>query len=160
MVKVDGVVFNSGVPTEPDVRKLMEAFPDLHDGDKVSYKQAARLIGIDNYRTSMRFRTVTTAWRNRMFKQHNLLLVADPNEGWHVAEPYERVQYSGSKFRSGMRFTRRAGNLAARTDVTELDPEQQRARDHIVSVAGSVAAVAATAAKRLRYPDPVLKLEK
>lgn len=158
--KTKSMIFNAGIPTEPDVKRLMDAFPNLKDGDKITYEAAAHIIGIESFRTSLRFRTVTARWRNLLYRNSNIYMTCIPNYGWQVADPFRRVQSSGAKFKSALRQTRRAGDLAIKTDVTGLDAEQQRIRDHVVSVAGAMQTVAATAAKRLRYPDPVLKLAK
>lgn len=59
----------------------------------------------------------------------------------------------------GLRATKRGGGLVAKTDRTGLPDEVCRAADHVVKLSAMVTTLAATEAKKLRYPDPVLQLK-
>lgn len=65
-------IFRGGVPTGPDVALLMALDPQ--PGASVSYEEIEAAIGCDH--NSPRFRTVTTAWRKRLFHERLLQSVA------------------------------------------------------------------------------------
>lgn len=62
-------LFFGGVPTGPDVDLLMDRFPVGPDVS-VSYFDIVETIGVTP--SAPRFRTITTAWRNRVFRQRGL----------------------------------------------------------------------------------------
>lgn len=67
-------IFKAGIPTGMDVRKLIETFV-VEAGTVVTYEQVAAAIGVEE-RTG-RFRTVTTAWRKRVFADKLLRSIAE-----------------------------------------------------------------------------------
>lgn len=53
----------SGMPTSPDVELIRENYPDLQVGTRIPYEDISALIGVGV--ETMRFRSVTNAWRKR-----------------------------------------------------------------------------------------------
>lgn len=53
-----------GLSTGPDVEALKRAFPDIKDGDRISYAKVTAVIGLEWH--DRRFKTVTNAWRRKL----------------------------------------------------------------------------------------------
>jgi hypothetical protein len=68
-----GKLFRGGVPTGSDVDKLMKLDPQ--PGVTIPYETVEREIGLDQ--RASRFRTVTTAWRRRLFRERMLQSTAE-----------------------------------------------------------------------------------
>lgn len=147
------LVFNAGIPTSPDIRKLMDQWPVLSDGQRITKGEIAEVISTPS--DSFRWKTVVHQWRRKLFREQNVLLKAIPRVGYEVANPDERVGLAGAKYKSGLRHVRRAGDIVTRTDTRRLSPDARRAADHLCSVTVAVAMAAATEAKRLQYSAPV-----
>jgi hypothetical protein len=149
------IVFNSGIPTAPDVKRLRDSFPELKQGDMVPYETISRLINVA-HRTS-RWVSVVLAWRRELYRDSNLILRAVANTGFEVLDDSERVHFAGAKYKQGLKRVIRAADIASKTERSTLSKEELKACDHLVSVGASIRLAAATAAKQLRYPDPEKK---
>lgn len=55
--------WQDGLPTGPDVTLIRAKWPNLKAGDSIPYDEVAALIGVKV--NSVRFRSVTNAWRTR-----------------------------------------------------------------------------------------------
>lgn len=141
-------LFLGGVPTEPDVKKLIEVFGVPKVGDELTYEQVAEVIGAPI--RSYRFRTVTWAWRKLLDRQHNLIVGAVQARGFVVLDNQSRVRFSAGRFKRGLRSVRRASDVASRTDLGGLTPEERRSRDHIVATGSMLQLAAATEARKLK----------
>ena len=154
----DNLVFGSGVPTAPDVAKLDEQFVDLPEGLIITDEEIEECTGLE--RTTFRFNTVVGAWRKGLERNRNIILGAVRGQGLKVLDRKERCELGGCKLKTGLRATKRAGNIITKTDKTGLPAETIKAADHVVRLAAIFISTAATEAKKLRYPDPVLQLGK
>jgi hypothetical protein len=143
-------VFNSGVPTEPDVKKLFESFGEPAVGAKVTYDEISKAIREEV--GSNRFRSVVEAWRKTLYRNHNIVLRAVPGVGFEVMDPTSRILYCGARVKSHLRGVNRVSNVAERTDAANLTPELSKVRDHLVRVSTAIRLTAATEAKKLKYP--------
>jgi hypothetical protein len=143
-------LFGNGVPTGPDVDKLIARFGIPEIGSVISHADIAATL---NAPTRNRLSSVVTAWRRRLDIQHNLLLVAVRGTGYEICTNSKRVQHSTDCYKSGLKRVRRAVEVAVRTDSLGLRPEEVRVRDHIVKTGGALQLAAATAAKQLKYPS-------
>jgi hypothetical protein len=152
----DSLVFSAGVPTAPDVDKLVSVFGDLPEGRVIQWAEIEQATGL--FRGTNRFGTVVDAWRKRIERDSNIILGAVAGTGLKVLDRRERCELGGAKLKSGLRSTRRGGAVVAKTDRTGLPAEVVRAADHVVRISAMIVGVAATEAKRLRYPDPELRL--
>lgn len=145
-----------GIPTEPDVRALMEDMTkDAYTEGTIIKKQDVEGI-ISVQANTFRFQTVVAAWRKRLMAEWNIILVAVPGVGWKVASPSERISLSVSKVKSGLRHVRRGGTIATTTDRARLKPEEQRSADHIANVCAAIELTAKTKARELRLPVPTI----
>lgn len=143
------LIFGGGVPTEIDVRRLLEAFGIPAIGQLLTYDQISGALGLD--RQSWRWHTVTGAWRKRLYREHNLVLSAIAKTGFKVEDSRGRVGVSASKYRGGLRRIAAASIMAARTDRAELTPEESAACDHIQNTGAALRLAAATAARQIKH---------
>ena len=141
-----------GIPTAPDVEKLVGAFPSLKEGDVVTYSDIENII--EKEKGTNRFNSVTFAWRKRLFRESNLVLDSIPNEGYKVLPPSERVGFSGRKFVGGLRTMGRAAAVAGMTERNKLSSEQIKTLDHIVRTTASLKLTAKLEAQKLRIEAP------
>ena len=74
--------FDVGLPTGPDVAMLQKHWAELKIGDRVPYDEVEALLGVE-WNTA-RFKTITTAWRNRELERGNVL-VCEPGKAFVVA---------------------------------------------------------------------------
>jgi hypothetical protein len=140
-------MWNAGVPTEPDVRRLDEAFPALEIGDVIQHEAIEAVLGIG--RKTFRYKTVVNAWRRRMEAERNIVLGAVIGEGYRVLTDAERVECGGGKLRSAGRATTRAATLVTGADRAKLPPELQAKADHVSAAAASILGALRLQAKAL-----------
>ncbi len=141
-----------GVPTEADVRALLDTFGVPTEGASVTYEQIARVL--HQPVRSNRWKTVTNAWRKRLFEEHNLILGA-ADGAFTALLPGERIERGAGKLRSGMRSVRRAGAIVQRTDRARLSETETKRADH-VQVVSAALMLAANASGR-ETPKPALE---
>jgi hypothetical protein len=144
-------IFGAGVPTEPDVKRMIDKFGVPKEGTLIRYEQIEKVIGIE--KATHRFRTVIHAWRKRMHADHNVVFIAVENQGLKAADPSERVTAASGKVRMGFRCIRRGSVIARTTDVVRLDATERRACEKLAEIDAKVLLAGVTAAKRLPSGD-------
>lgn len=147
---VEAKEYFGGLPTKPDVDAIMKAYPNLKEGDVITYREIEEVIG--KTWTSSRFRTVTLAWRRELYNEYNLHVRCDPAVAFHVELPKERVSTGFKKARGGFRKIRRSADLVARTDQAALSQEDRLKADRLLFVTGSMIGVWNTQAKQIAPP--------
>lgn len=138
----------NGVPTKPDVDKLLERFGVPDPGTEISYTDIVRVITCE--RGSFRFASVTNAWRKILDRNHNIILRAIPGKGFAAMTSADRVLYCGSKYKSGLRHVARSASVAERTNRTGLTENQTRSLDHLSRVGAAIRLSAAMEDRFLR----------
>lgn len=141
-------LFLGGIPTAPDVEKLIAKIGIPEIGRLISYSEIAETISVEFGQS--RFRTVSDAWRGQLYRQHNLVLEAVAKTGFRVLDGSQRITHSSKRFKRGLKGIRRAGDIASKTSVVGLSPDELKARDHVASVATSLQLAAAVQARKLR----------
>jgi hypothetical protein len=145
-----GRVYFGGLPTEVDVRALWERFGVPVEGQAIPYADVEAVC--KSKHGTHRHQTVTTAWRRRLFREHNVLLVA--GQGMYTAcDPTRRVEFGATKLRTGARAFRRAHVVVSSTDLGRLSPEQRKQADHILMTTATAIQSARIAARK---SQPVL----
>lgn len=139
--------FFGGIPTKIDVDRLMELIAKFKEGDLVPYPDIESSIG--EKRTTHRFRSVVTAWRKRLMKEKNFLLIAITNEGYKIALPDERMTFSAAQAFQGRKKIMRGSAVAAATDETRLSPEHKKLREHLQTLPARLRLAELTAPKPL-----------
>lgn len=120
--------FFGGLPTDIDVKRLLEAFPNIEPGGEVGYDDVAKVIGVDV--GTNRFRTVTNAWRRRLLRTGNVAIDAVPGRGFRRLTELERSERDrGGWRRDQVRAARKVRDLAL-TDTTSFDEREKKSHDH------------------------------
>lgn len=120
-----------GVPIGPDVKRLIEAFPDIEVDEIISDERIAVVIG-EKYGTS-RYQTVTRGWRDEVFDVRGYELVRD-NGGFRRISHWECSRRKTRSAILGMRHTARAVERQARVNTSDFDEVQLRTHTHTLRV--------------------------
>ena len=120
----------NGRPVEPQVRKLLDAV-SVKRGDLFKHTDLAKIIGEDE--DSLRYRTVTTAWRHRILRDTGILLAAVPRVGYEALQAERQIKAGVGKMRSGVRGLRRGLIFVEAAPVAELPEKSVLARAAILS---------------------------
>ena len=139
--------FFGGLPTKIDVDRLMEIFRRFVEGDIIPYPEIE--AAIKEKRQSSRFRSVVVAWRKRLMKEENALLIAVPNDGYRIAPPAERMTFSAAQTFQGRKRIMRGAAVAAATDEGRLSPEHKKLREHLQTLPARLRLAELTAPKQL-----------
>jgi hypothetical protein len=138
-------IFRGGVPTEPDVRKLMEAFGEPAPGAVIEH--AAVSAAIDVPYQSSRYRTVTARWMRRLWDDCNVRVVALPGVGYQCLHPTQRLDQGAREMRRSARRARAAVKEAVTTPVAELAAPDVSRRDHLLHATAMLAQAAREASR-------------
>lgn len=120
--------FFGGIPTEMDVRTLIEQFGVPKAGTSITYDEVASAI--NQKIKSHRYGTVTNAWRRKLFREHNVIFRAREGK-FTVMDPGQRVFHGGERLRRGAREFRKANVIVTSTDRAKLTDEEKAQADHI-----------------------------
>lgn len=137
----------TGIPTEPDVNKLIEAFKVPEAGVVIKHSEVSAIINAKP--NHHRYRVVTYAWRKRLYRDHNVILGSVKSIGFKSLLPDDRAGFIGSKYKSGIRQVKRSQSVAMRTDLAGMTPESKRVVNHVRHTAAALVLADATAAKEL-----------
>ena len=147
-------VFFGGVPTEPDIKKIREVFPDtkLEEGDRIPYRKISDVIS-EEYNTS-RWRTVTMQWRKKVEKDTGIIIGADGDErAFYVMSNPEKVGLMRQKLRSASRFARRTYTISAVVDVTKINEEDRKMHEFCQSRSAKIIATAQLRSGQKQLPE-------
>ena len=143
-------IFLGGLPTGPDIAKLVDRFGIPVTGDRIEWKAIEMVLGLK--RTEHRFKTVVGQWRRKMYRDHNVVLSPGTDMrgiGLECLDPKKRIDLAAAGFKQGARKIQRASDLAIRTDRSALPAELIQVADRISSVNAQFRLIAATKAKEL-----------
>lgn len=121
-------LFLGGLPTEPDVKRLIEAFETPAEGRIIAHGEIGAIIGHDH--RSNRYRSVVGAWRQQLLKLHNIELEAVPGVGYKALAPHERMTASIRGYGRGVRKIGRSVTSIRRVPVERLDADRKRVAEH------------------------------
>lgn len=114
-------IFLGGLPTGPDIAKLVDAYGIPAVGDRIEWKQIEGVLGLK--RTEHRFKTIVGQWRRKLYRDHNVVLAPGDDMrgiGLEALNPEKRINLAAAGFKAGARKINRASELAVRTDQKEL----------------------------------------
>ena len=124
VVKVKAEPFFGGIPTDADIRRIRDAYPDDELKDQIATKEEIAAI-IDVKADSHRFRTVTHRWRRVVFAETNKIIGLLQGV-FHVLDDKEKVDLACSKQRAALKSVRRSVKVSAVVDRKQLSEEDQR----------------------------------
>ena len=150
----NGRVYFSGVPTEPDVKKLLDAYnvEDMIPGFKMDYAEVSRIIGSN--KEASRWRTVTTAWRRRLEKDRNIFIGCNPEKKcFYVLSEGGKVELSGSKLRSATVAAKRSFEVSNCVDTKKLSDDERRKHEFYSMKSGVMIAAGQLSSKKMIMPE-------
>lgn len=136
-----------GIPTKVDVDKLIKhiGIPDV--GKKILYEEINEILGIE--KTNNRWFTVVTTWRKKLFRDHNVVLEAVPNQYFLCLSANERVSFASKKINTGKKIIFKGIRIAQSSDITGMDEESKKLYGHITSIPNKLRLARLTEAKDL-----------
>ncbi len=135
-----------GLPTEPDVKKLLAALGTPAPG-LIPHERLEEITGHE--RGDGRYRTVVSAWRSRLLRESNLATRAEPNEGIRILTEPERVEESGRMLRKSARFVIRQHRWNLMIDVSKLSDLERHKLDVTRRFSDALAKAAASNIREL-----------
>ena len=139
-------IFGAGVPTAPDVQKIIDETGVPNEGQIVKYSDIERVIGIK--RRTSRFGTVAAAWKRRLKSENDIVMCAVENIGYKALTPSERITYSGGKIRSGVKSIKVGSVVASTTDRKRLS-DDEKSRQEKYAKAHAILTLAERSMKKL-----------
>jgi hypothetical protein len=136
-------VFFGGIPTEPDVNKLLEEInvKEMKPGETVPYSDVGIVIG-QRVGTS-RWRSVTNAWRKRLEKDYNIIIGCKSFEkAFCILTEGGKVNLSGRKLRSAVTMARRSYKISGYVDVKKLTEAEKKDYEHFTLKSANILATA------------------
>lgn len=144
----DANLFLGGVTTDPEVKRLNDAYPEMEYDDIIRHDEIETII--ENDRRSNRYQAIVTRWRKLLERDKNLLLVAVIGVGFIVADPSKRIIFGSGKHASGIKAIKRAGAVVVKTEREGLSDEEKRLADHLVKNSAAIVTMEQVAKKELR----------
>ena len=126
-------IYLGGMPTEPEVKILMEKFGEVAPGEVIDYQAIESAISV-SYR-SKRFVTVTKAFRARMLREKNVELKPLTGVGLQRLQEAERVSVGVMGVAKGARAIGRSGRRLMRVEAARLSEIDLKRRDHAIRLA-------------------------
>lgn len=122
-------LFRIGLPTDIDVRKLREHYPDsaLTPGTTIPYSDIFTLLGL-GFDKANRFHSVTDAWRKKLMSESGIILKAQDKK-YIVCDNAEKAQLSVDKTKMAARATRRSTIIGKLVDRHALSEDQLKRFD-------------------------------
>jgi len=145
----EGKIGFGGMPTDAEVRQLMERFGVPTEGEEISYDAITEVIGYGN--NPNRWRTVVAAWRKRLFRDSNIIMRAGGGM-FVVLDPAARVDHSISGMKAGARKVRRSERVIVRTERNRLDEGYKAKYDHAINSASAIRLALRSEAARMKTP--------
>jgi hypothetical protein len=126
-----GIPYFRGIPTKPDVEKLLDVFK-LREGMIIQIEDIESELGVN--RKTHRYAAVTTAWRKRVYREQNLDIQGTGEGSYRVNNPDERITHASDYVERGRRSINRGIVLAYATDEKRLSSENAARRNEIHSL--------------------------
>jgi len=114
-------VYFKGIPTEPDLQKLLDKYPhtEMKAGQIIYYDDVETILNTD--KKSARFWTITTKWRNTLQSKFGFIVDTVSGEGFKILSEKEKVGFGGRKLKSAGNMAKKAYHVFSVTDVMQLD---------------------------------------
>lgn len=153
-------VFTGGVPTAPDVKRLIEKFGSPEPETVIGYDAIATVIGAAY--GSHRFTSVMTAWKATLLREHNVELGHIDGEAVVALTNEQRTEAAQKRFRQGGRQIGRSHRRALMIRAEECDPITRHKLEHIRRVTGiatqAVAEQSRDLANALKAPEQLPRI--
>ena len=140
----DATLFFGGLPTNIELAKLREAYPekDMKVGDVILYAEIEKIIGVK--RGEARYRSITNRWRRVVESETNLVIRpgrfidAQYANCFVVLSENQKVEYQREELRRSGRAARRSYVIGSRVDRKGLDDNYLAILDHSLKCAAQI----------------------
>ena len=133
-------LFKIGLPTDLDVKRLRERYPDnqLLPGVTIQYADIYPIIGVKE--DNGRFKSVTYAWRKKLLSESGIILKAQDKK-FMVCDNVEKAQLAVDKTKMAARAVRRSSIIGKLVDRKALSEDQLKRLDFSQRFNASVTAL-------------------
>lgn len=142
----------NGMPTRPDVEKLNDAL-DLQVGDLVKHEQISAIIG--ELKSSNRYRTVVSAWREFHWRESKIQIDAEHHVGYRVLTAAQAATSAVSRMKRVTRANRKLGSRVKGIDTRNMEPAKQQMVSVVARYTDAVNDAYRLARKDIAQPQPV-----
>lgn len=156
MNETSNKLYFGGIPTEPDVRKLMESYPvdGMKPGDLIGYEEIGTVI-MEKVRSS-RWKSVTTAWRKKLEDESKILLKCISDKmAFKVLNDDEKADERNKKQVEAGRKARKSLKIHLIIDKQGLSDKNKAEYDFYEQRAKGI--IAAAQLRKPRLEPPTLK---
>jgi hypothetical protein len=154
----NGNLFFGRLSTDPELRRLLEAFGVPKQDTLVSYAAIAEAIGGDLTFIMPRFRTIMHRWRRTLLREHNLDSLVKRGEGIAFLTESDRLQAAEGDFRRGAKIIRKASVRGGLVDRSKLDEPGALRAEKFQEAAAAVFRSATDVYKALPAPPATVSL--
>ena len=140
-------LYFGGVPTDPEVKRLAEAF-GTPDPGLIPYEQLEAVVDVT--RETNRFRTILTRWRRRLLQEQNIYTAAIQGAGIKVLNEPERTEAVERLQGRASSTQRRVLFHAVRIRVELLDSIYRARVDHLRIQAARAARVVSESSRAVK----------
>jgi len=148
------MTFRGGLPYQPDVRALEEAFSELNEGEEILYEAIEGILKCS--RTSCRFDGVITSWRHRLIRERDID-TKRTGTGVRILFPHERMEEADADILSGFRKAKRGGKRFCATPFNRLDEIGRKKFDHKMLTVARIGLILDGMKKELKLDLPAAK---
>lgn len=122
-------IYRGNLPTEIDIQKIREAFPDadLKEGDVIRYADIEKLIGVA--KGTRRFCTVVARWRRAVENSIGIVTTCVRNIGYQVQNDAGKLEMASDKQDAANRAIKRSVKLLGLIDTNNLEEKSRRQYD-------------------------------
>jgi hypothetical protein len=117
--------------TGPEVRKLIEAFPNIQRGQLITHDEIEKVIR--HKRDSNRYKTVTSRWRKEVENERGIVIDGRGEAqgvGFRALLDGEQVKFGVNQRKASQRRIRRWHGAVSRVDEAKLSDSELRVRQH------------------------------
>lgn len=143
-------MFFGGMPTGPDVRKLIAAFGKPTPGTEITHEEIEAVLSIT--RKESRYSVVTLAWRKQLLKDDSIDIGAVNGIGFRALIDSERVSNGVSGVQQGARKQMRSIKRA--TMLETANPELQKKQELLTRYGIALQGEVNTMLKQIAAPKP------
>lgn len=140
----------SGLPTDLEVKRLLKQYAELEVDREIEYAEVAELISAR--RGSSRFKTVTDAWRRRVWREQRVRIGTVAGRAFKVLSASDASLFEGNGVRVGARRIVRGARHLSLIDAAPMNERERDAHTHRRKVAVAMAEDVQTRAKELAPP--------
>ena len=147
-METKAVRYFGGVPTAPQVRRLMEKFKDVQAGDAIKLDDISEVIG-EPVRSN-RFRTIVDAFRRALARDRNFVTERIAGMGTiRILLDSERTGFGARGIRQGSRKVHRSVGVIVATPTEKLTDAERETNFHVRRLGEAIVTTTRSAMKEI-----------